>query len=324
MKLNRKKFLTLSSSALAAAFTARPGAAIQLFSDEKDELPLIDTHQHLWDILRFKEGWSSPPFGRNFDMNDYKAAIAGLNVVKAVYMEVAVPPASRNTEAHYAIEVCRDPSNPTVAAVIAGDPTERDFPAYIRQFEGSSYIKGIRHFFKTKENIVTPQVIENIRLLGELKMHFEFSVPVKWLDAVVRLKDSCPDTAFAVNHCGNIDPRLFFKKEELHDMPDHSLVEWETSMRALASNKDTICKISGVITRAPGYRLTPENLAPSVNLCLDIFGPDRVVFASDWPVCLKGMEIREWVKILKTIVSVRSREDQKKLFHDNAVRFYRL
>lgn len=324
MKLNRKKFLTLSSSALAATLTARPGAAIQFFADEKDMLPLIDTHQHLWDIARFKEGWSAPPFGRSFDMKDYKTAITGLNVVKAVYMEVAVPPASRNKEAHYAIEVCRDPSGPTVAAVIAGDPTGNDFPAYIRQFEGSAYIKGIRYFFANKESIVTPRVIENIRLLGKLKMHFEFSVPVKWLDAIVRLKDSCPGTAFAVNHCGNIDPRLFFKKEELHDEPDHNLAEWETSMRALASDKDTICKISGVITRAPGYCLTAENLAPSVNLCLNIFGPDHVVFASDWPVCLKGMEIREWVDILKTIVAVRSLEDQKKLFHDNAVRFYRL
>lgn len=322
--MNRKTFLSLGASVAGAMITASPLKAFSLGFADRDQLPLIDTHQHLWDIERFKEGWSAPPFGRSFNMKDYQSAIAGLNVVKAVYMEVAVPPVKRREEALYAIEVCTDQSNPTVAAVIAGDPVSSGFERYIREFEGSPYIKGIRYFFANEEEITYPQVVKNIQLLGRLNMHFEFSVPTKWLSSVTRLRAMCPDTAFAVNHCGNIDPRVFFKKEELHDAPDHDLKEWEKNMRSLASAANTICKISGVITRAPGYKLTAENLAPSVNLCLDIFGPDRVVFASDWPVCLKSMEIRNWVGILKTIVGKRSHEQQKKLFHDNAIRFYKL
>ena len=84
------------------------------------------------------------------------------------------------------------------------------------------------------------------------------------------------------------------------------------------------CGISGVVTRSPGYPLTVNNLAPAINHCLDIFGPDRVMFASDWPWCLKSMELRSWVDILKKVVVNRSYQDQKKLFCDNALKFYNI
>lgn len=322
--MNRKKFLSISASVAGAMLAANPLKALSSGAADTNQLPLIDTHQHLWDIERFKEGWSVPPFGRSFNMTDYEEAVEGLNMVKSVYMEVAVPPAKRREEALYAIEVCRDTSNNTVGAVIAGDPVSNEFEAYIREFEGSPYIKGIRYFFRREEEINSQRVMDNIALLGRLNMHFEFSVPPKWLSAITRLRASCPETPFAVNHCGNLDPRVFFKKEELRDAPDHDLKEWTKNMRLLASAPNTICKISGIVTRVPGYQLTPENLAPSIDLCLDLFGPERVVFATDWPVCLKAMEIRTWVGLLKNIVERRSYDEQKKLFHDNAIRFYKL
>jgi predicted TIM-barrel fold metal-dependent hydrolase len=68
----------------------------------------------------------------------------------------------------------------------------------------------------------------------------------------------------------------------------------------------------------------PEDLAPIVNHCLDQFGPDRVMFASDWPVCTLGAPLAQWVDALKQIVASRPRDEQKKLFHDNAQKFYGL
>lgn len=73
-----------------------------------------------------------------------------------------------------------------------------------------------------------------------------------------------------------------------------------------------------------GVDLEPQHLAPTVNHCLDLFGPDRVVFASDWPTCLYNMSISEWVSILKEIVKDRPLDDQRKLFHDNAERIYKV
>jgi predicted TIM-barrel fold metal-dependent hydrolase len=94
-------------------------------------------------------------------------------------------------------------------------------------------------------------------------------------------------------------------------------------MAALASRKNVICKISGVVARVP-KDWSAEDLAPIVNYCLDEFGPDRVVFGGDWPVCLQGATLRQWIDALREIVSVRPLADQRKLWSENARRFYTL
>jgi len=77
------------------------------------------------------------------------------------------------------------------------------------------------------------------------------------------------------------------------------------------------------VASAPaGWRA--EHLAPAVNHCLDVFGPDRVVFGGDWPVCLLGSPLSGWVNALREIVNSRSQQDQRKLWSENAIKFYRL
>jgi L-fuconolactonase len=207
--MNRRKFLCSALLTAVASLTN-----IYLLRAKKTTrykaIPIIDTHQHLWDIERFKNGWSKPPLPRNFNMQDYIEATKGLNVIKSVYMEVAVPPDKRYEEALYAIEICKDKRNPTVAAVIAVDPKRTDFKEYMTEFLGSPYIKGIRYFFKSGEEIVDDQVVKNIRLLGEKGMSFDLVVPPKWLTQAVKLVRLCPETRFIVDHCGNADPKAFF------------------------------------------------------------------------------------------------------------------
>jgi L-fuconolactonase len=94
-------------------------------------------------------------------------------------------------------------------------------------------------------------------------------------------------------------------------------------MEQFARRRNVIGKISGIVARAP-KNWTSHDLAPIVNHCLDVFGPDRVVFGGDWPVCLRGASYREWVVALREIVRDRPIADQKKLWYDNAVRFYNL
>jgi L-fuconolactonase len=104
----------------------------------------------------------------------------------------------------------------------------------------------------------------------------------------------------------------------------HSSEQWRRDMNKLGAKTNVICKISGIVSRVPGTPLTADDLAPIINQCLDAFGPDRVVFAGDWPVCLLGMPLRNWITVLKTVVANRPERDQRKLFHDNAVKFYAL
>ena len=94
-------------------------------------------------------------------------------------------------------------------------------------------------------------------------------------------------------------------------------------MSALARHKNLVCKVSGLIDKA-AEDWKPEQLAPIISHALDEFGPDRVMFGGDWPVCTLRASFAEWVKALKIIVADRSADQQRKLFHDNAARFYGL
>jgi predicted TIM-barrel fold metal-dependent hydrolase len=136
--MDRRKFLGAASALTASAVWIPSWLKAQHNLNAK-AFRIIDTHQHLWDIERFKIGWSKPPLPRNFNMQDYLEATKGLNVVKSVYMEVAVPPETRHEEALYAIEICKDKRNPTVAAVIAVDPNRVDFKEYFEEFKDSPY-----------------------------------------------------------------------------------------------------------------------------------------------------------------------------------------
>jgi predicted TIM-barrel fold metal-dependent hydrolase len=243
-------------------------------------------------------------------------------MVKAVYMEVGVPAARRQEEALYAIEMCKDKSNPTVAAVISGDLKSPEFESYISQFKDSTYIKGIRYGFRSIAEMQDPQLIKNIEILGKLNMSLDFTISPAWLPSIANLIKTCPGTRFLVNHCGNADPRAFLNPSSISGKPNHDANDWIAAMKTIAENKNVVCKISGIISVSSGYPKSAETLAPGINHCLDIFGPDRVMFASDWPWCLKSNKLEEWVNILKEIVKNRPYREQKKMFHDNAINFY--
>ena len=305
-----------------------PMAGDWLITDQtfkpSQSMMLVDTHQHLLDTARFPSDWGQLPVEGNFGVSEYLHATRGLGVEKAVYMEVGVPMSRKREEAEYAIELCKDKNSPTVAAVISYDIRQRDFKSFLSQYKNSPYIKGIRASFRSSDDFSDNTIIQHARFLGELGMSLDFSISPRLLGAVSQLIKICPDTRFLVNHCANVDPKAFLPKGSVSGYADHNLQQWLNDVRAIASFRNTVCKISGVGSRSPGYEYNAKTLGPAVNSCLDIFGPDRVMFASDWPWCLRGIEVAEWVKILKQIVSTRSRIDQEKHFHRNAELFFNI
>lgn len=296
-------------------------------------LPIIDTHQHLWDLSKFKLPWVDgvPAINRSYLQSDYAEATAGLHVVKAVYMEVDVDPAQQTAEARYIIDQCERDDTPTVGAVISGRPASSEFAAYINQFKGNRYIKGVRQVLHGPETpagyCLQPSFVKSIQLLGELGMSFDLCLRPSELSDAVKLVDQCPQTRFVVDHCGNGNPNIIAAATDLPRDPgnpvSHTRRQWQDDMQALANRPNVICKISGIIARVtPGW--SAATLAPTVNHCLDVFGPDRVVFGGDWPVCTLGASYREWATALREIIADRSERDQRKLLHDNAEGFYRL
>jgi predicted TIM-barrel fold metal-dependent hydrolase len=157
--------------------------------------------------------------------------------------------------------------------------------------------------------------VKNVQYLGELGLSYDICIrPAELMDAV-RLIEQCPKTRFIVDHCGNRDIQATDEKSRL---------VWEEGMKAAASRDNVMCKISGIVATAKPKTWQPTDLAPAINFCLDTFGPDRVFFGGDWPVCTAVATYRQWFDALTWILRDRSLEFRRKLLHDNAVRFYKL
>ncbi|MHC4581002.1 MAG: amidohydrolase family protein [Planctomycetota bacterium] len=318
--MNRRQFL-MGSAVLAA------GCQLNGQSRNPEGVrPIVDTHQHLWDLDILRLPWlkAGGELTRSFTQADYKEATRGLGIAKAVYMEVGVAPDQKVAEAEYIAKMCADRSNPTCAAVIGGLILEDGFKDYIMRFAGSPYIKGVRHGLNRPGQFEDDRLVQNLKLLGSLNMSFDLVIPPRLIGQAAKLIERCGDTRFILDHCGNADPLAFTADLDWDRKPQHDADAWRRDIEMLAAQPNIICKISGVIARVPKGKATAEIPSPIVNHCLDTFGPDRVIFASDWPVCTRGAPLRVWVNLLREIVKDRPSGQKRKLFWSNANDFYGL
>ncbi len=321
--MNRRKFITTTSGAIAAS------GCSSLTQQTIKSIPIVDTHQHLWNLTRFKLAWLNgvpPILNRSFRLADYLAATKGLNIVKAIYLEVDVIPEQQKDEAKFVTEISKNPKYPTEGGVISGRPEKESFADYIASYRDNPYIKGVRRLMETTPDgfCLQKTFIKSVQLLGKIGKHFEITIQPTQLTDALELVKSCPDTRFVIDHCGTADPKAYLPDAQLDgSRPMHESKPWEEAMSQLADQPNTFCKISGIVAHTTRDWNT-EQLAPIIDHCLDQFGPDRVMFGGDWPVCLLGANYDQWVNALKEIVSNRPTLHQRKLFHDNAISFYQL
>jgi L-fuconolactonase len=128
----------------------------------------------------------------------------------------------------------------------------------------------------------------------------------------IELVRQCPGTSFMLDHIGK------------PDIAGGVLDPWRQQIRELASFPNVVCKISGLVTEADHQSWTEEDLAPYIAHVLEVFGEDRVVFGGDWPVVLQASRYRRWVETLDALTAELTETARRKLWADNARRFYRL
>jgi predicted TIM-barrel fold metal-dependent hydrolase len=317
IRTSRRNFVRRSAAVVGLAACKVDVLAADGDSSAKTMIPVVDTHQHLWDLKKFRLPWTAgnAKMARDYTMADYLAATAGIPIVKSVYMEVDVDPGQQQAEADAICAMCGQGEGPLVAAVISGRPAAESFRDYVTQYKDHKYVRGLRQVLHGESTprgyCLEKPFVAGIRLLGELGLSFDICIRAAELPDAARLVDACPDTRFILDHCGNADLK---QKDQ---------TAWKRDIAAVAQRKNVVGKVSGVIASAPpNWRL--DDVAPVVNHTLDAFGPDRVMFGGDWPVCTLGASYRQWYDALNAIVAERPESERRRLFHDNAVRHYRL
>jgi L-fuconolactonase len=316
MSLTRRELL-ISASALA---TFEPLVA----EAAPAGLKLIDTHQHLWDTKTLRVDWladkGAAKIATPHTMADYLREAKGLGIVKTVYMEIDAAETDQSKEADFVIATCKSGKTPMKKGVISGRPGSRGFAAYASKYRNSPYIKGFRQILhppnRPRGLCLQPQFVKSIQMLGEMGKSYDICLRPAELADGCRLADLSPKTAFVLDHCGNGEANWGGKGPEYQD--------WARGITAFARRKNVICKMSGVIKTCSGSTSKAQQLKPLVSHVIQSFGPARVIWASDWPVCEFTASLREWVETAHELTSDLSSSDQKKIFHDNAAKFYKI
>ena len=279
-------------------------------------MQIVDTHQHLWDPDLFRYSWlnSLPRLNRSFRMPDYLAATKGLNVVKSVHVEADVDEPYMLDETRYLLSLADQPDNPLDGIVACGRPENEDFKSYLDQIAGHPKVKGIRRVLHTQTDDVGQGAtfVSNVAALSGYGLAFDLCVLARQLPIAIKLVSKCPDVVFILDHCG------------VPQVKQRNLDPWRSYITEIARFPKVSCKISGLVAYADPQRWTAEDLRPFIEHAIANFGWDRVLFGSDWPVCTLSASYPQWVEALQTITQGAGEVNRRKLFHDNAVRVYRL
>lgn len=281
-------------------------------------IPLIDAHVHLWDPQWLRIPWldGNGLLNRRYALDEYRTHITGVDIEAFVYVQVDAEPAYGLLEAEWV--AARVQEEPRLRGIVAWAPLEygRLARAYLDVLVRiDPRIKGVRRLLQNEADpafCLQPDFIQGVQLLAEYSLSFDLCIFHHQLTAVIELVRQCPQVSFMLDHIGK--PGI---AAGLHE-------PWQTQITELAALPNVMCKISGLVTEADHRQWRSEDLAPYVAHVLAAFGEDRVAFGSDWPVALLATSYRRWVETLDELTGHLSPAAQKKLWADNARRFYRL
>ena len=274
----------------------------------------IDAHHHLWDPAQRPQAWMDPewPINRAFSARDLHKAVAGTQVGATVAVQTA--PSLDETAELLGLAA----SDPLVAGVVGWLDLEADVPPQLDQLAASHPVRwlvGVRHQAEGEPDpgwLSREAVASSVRVLGRRGLACDLLVRPHQLPAVIDLARRTESTTrLVLDHCAK--PPI-----------GADLSDWADSVRELARFDHVACKLSGLVTEADWQRWTPAELAPVAEVVLECFGPRRVMFGSDWPVCLLAASYEQVAGTAETLVQSLSPAEQQHVFADAARAWYRL
>ena len=284
-----------------------------------NNIPIIDTHLHLWDVNQMEYPWLTdiPSLNKSHLPADYLKAVEGLQIEKMVFVQCEVNTAQYEQEIAWVTTQAVEESR--IKGIVAWVPLEKGNAVYDTLgllCEKYPLLRGVRRIIQFEDDTafcLNKDFIKGVQLLSDFNLHFE--ICIKGDDQfknTLQLIKQCPDTRFILDHIGK--PYI---KEKIMD-------PWKGYMRELAAIPNTYCKISGLINEADMENWTPDDIHPYLDSVLNTFGFNRVTFGGDWPVVTLGSSYKRWMDILWNAVSGCTVDEQAKLFYRNAAGFYRI
>jgi len=282
-------------------------------------LPIIDTHVHLWDPQRLSYAWQkgNALIDRPYRVEDYQRDSRGIDTEALVFLECNADAGQSIAEIEFVEDEAK--RDPRIMAIVPIAPLERGSsvaPLLEQMVTRFPRVSGIRRIVEFDANpralMLSPAFIKGVSLLEKFDLHFEITVKHTQMDLVLEFVRLVPNVRMILDHCGK--PGIKGGHIEVY----------RRQMTQLARHSDIVCKLSGLTTEADREHWTEADLRPFIDATLATFGPERIIYGGDWPVCLQATSLQRWVDVVDQTLDGLSESDLRSIYRNNAIRFYRL
>lgn len=272
----------------------------------------IDAHQHFWNYNPVQHEWIDDAMDvirKNFLPEDLRPVLQENNVEGCI----AVQADQSETETNFLIGLARE--NDFIKGVVGWvDLRSENIVERLAYYTQFNIVKGFRHILQGEEPafMLQKSFLNGIKALGENKFTYDILIFPKHLSAAIEMVAQNPNQRFVIDHLAK--PYI---KAGLID-------EWKKDITAIAQFENVHCKISGMVTETDYHTWKTSDFIPYLDVVVNAFGTKRIMFGSDWPVCLVAASYNQMLQVVESYFSTFSITEQEDFFGNNAKRFYQL
>jgi len=273
----------------------------------------VDSHQHFWHYHPVRDAWITDEMAvlkRDFLPADFLPELRA-NGIDAC---VAVQADQSEEETRFLLDLAE--KHREIAGVVGWvNLLDERVEERLEYFSHFRKLRGFRHIVQAEPDdrfLMRKEFLRGVGMLSRFGFTYDILIYARHLPVAAEFVQQFPSQKFVVDHMAK--PQI--KARELDD--------WSRGMRAIAKHPNVWCKVSGLVTEADWKRWTCDDFRPYLDVVFEAFGFDRLMFGSDWPVCLLGSNYRNVKAIVDDYTQSFSAIDKENIFGGNAIRFYGL
>lgn len=273
----------------------------------------IDAHQHFWTYSADEYGWISDDM-RAIRHDFLPPMLEAIHAAVGFDGSVAVQARQTLAETRWLLELARRHAG--IRGVVGWVPlAATDLAAHLDALAGFAALKGVRHVVQAEPDpdfLAADAFNAGLRQITARGLVYDLLIVAKQLPAAIAFVDRHPRQMFVLDHIA---------KPVLARDPDPI---WRQHIAELARRPNVACKFSGVVTETPGWSWDLDLVRRHFEVVLEAFGPQRLMFGSDWPVCLVAAEYAAWLQCVEACAAPLSPDEKVQLFGGTATRVYKL
>jgi L-fuconolactonase len=272
----------------------------------------IDAHQHFWEYHPDTHSWINDEMAcirKDFMPSDL------IPVYQQNHIDYCIAVQAEQTKAENNLLLNLAGANDFIAGIVGWiDLKAADIHDQLSQYKAYKKMKGFRHILQAEPAsfMLDPDFLRGIAALKKYGFTYDVLVYPNQLDAVMQLIQLNPDQPFVIDHLA----KPYIKKGEI--------AEWKNAIQKLAAFPNVYCKISGMVTEADYTNWKTADFTPYIDVVVDAFGTKRIMYGSDWPVCLVAATYQEVLNITQQYFASFTQTEQADFFYNNAHHFYQL